>query len=160
MATYDRTKGDGGVICSNTVGPQTHRRRVILAKECVAAGIALATGFTANDIIQFLDVPAGTFVHACWVRVLTAEGATLTCEIGDGSDVDGFAVAVNLNAAGYTDGVRSLVEATPNTFTGYSFGKLYTAADTLDIKILNSVANAAVFDVFVQYTMLNTGPAA
>jgi hypothetical protein len=83
-------------------------------------------------------------VLAVGLDVTTAEGATLTIDVGDGSDTDGFLDGVNANtAAGYTNSLV-LAEAAPNTVVGYSNGKYYAAADTLDVKIVNAAATAVM----------------
>lgn len=147
MTIYTNTPGDGSVIATNYAGGAfCVRRRIDLAVEAALAGVS---AFSAADVLAFLDIPAGTIVDRVAVKVLEAEGGTLTADIGDGTDPDGFVDGVDLNAVAYTDGVRGLVEATPNTFVGYSFGKLYTANDTLDLTINNNTAETAVFDVFV-----------
>jgi hypothetical protein len=76
--------------------------------------------------------------------VTTAEGGTLTVDVGDGGDVDGFLDGVNANtAASYTTSLV-LAEAAPNTVLGYSNGKYYSAADTIDIKTINAADTAVM----------------
>lgn len=155
MTGYTNTVGDGTSLASNSTGMQCFRRRIDLAKEAEAAGIS---AFSATDTLAFVEVPAGTFVYRVMVRVLKVEGGTLTADIGDGTDPDGFVDGVDLNALGYNAGVAALTEGTPNTFTGYTGGKLYTADDTLDLLINNNTAETAVFDVFVFFANVNMGP--
>jgi len=75
--------------------------------------------------------------------VTTAEGGTLTIDVGDGGDPDGFLDGVNANTAASYSTSLVLAEAAPNTVTGYSNGKYYAAADTIDVKTVNA-ADAAV----------------
>lgn len=89
----------------------------------------------AADVFQMIAVPAGTFVHRVFYEVLAAD-ATQTMNVGDGSDVDGFIAAADVGTAG-NKGVTTfaLTEGAPNTVTGYSGGKFYSAADTIDIEV-------------------------
>ena len=76
--------------------------------------------------------------------VTTAEGGTLTVDVGDGSDADGYLDGVNANTAASYATALSLAEATPNTVVGYSNGKYYSAADTIDVKTVNAADTAVM----------------
>ena len=92
-----------------------------------------ANPVSGSDVVQALNVQAGWFVSKLVVQRLTAEGGVAVGDFGDGADPDGFIVDLDLNATGYGASSLALTEATPNTVTGYSNGKLYTAADTIDL---------------------------
>lgn len=96
----------------------------------------------SGDVIQALNVYPGWFVQAVLVDVIKAEGGTLTANVGDGALATGFMTGVNLNALGMTKSNLTLTEAAPNTVTGYTGGKLYTAADTIDL-VLSAAADGA-----------------
>lgn len=101
----------------------------------------------ASDVVQALSIPAHTLVKGLYWRVLTAEGATCTATIGDGSDPDGFGAAVNLNSTSTESwSTLALTEGTPNTVTGYTSGKLYTAADTIDL-VMGHATDAAKIEL-------------
>jgi hypothetical protein len=107
-----------------------------------------ATSRAANDVLQLFSVANCEVIHAC-INVTTAEGGTATADLGDGSDVDGFIDGADLDTVGLTRMSLALTEATPNTVTGYSSGKLYGATvDTIDLKVLNAV-DAAICHVMV-----------
>lgn len=114
--------------------------------EIAAARLAAgATALAALDVLQVLNVPAKTFVMLSGYDVLTAEGATATMTVGDGNDPDGLITSVNLNSV--ASGVQGLVlaEAAPNTVAGYTNGKYYAAADTIDVVLgHNDIATAKV----------------
>lgn len=164
MTAYnDNLVGDGSVISPNSPGVQVHRRRVDLAAEAAKAGVS---SFSSSDTLALLELPAGTFVVDTFVRVLEAEGATLTADFGiTGTDADGFLDGVNLNATGYTRGVYAStlggtgLAADPVVLTGFTGGKLITADSTLDMLFNNSSADNAVFDLFVLFVPLYTSPA-
>src|SRR3990167_9641404 len=44
----------------------------------------------ANDVYQIVSVPAGTVVLGVYSRIITAFTATLTADIGDGDDPNGW----------------------------------------------------------------------
>jgi hypothetical protein len=97
-----------------------------------AAGL---TALTATDTLEVIKVPANTLVTNVVLNVTTAEGGTLTIDVGDGADPDGFIDGVNAN----TTAAYIPVAGT----AAYEQGKYYTAADTIDVTTVNA-ADAAV----------------
>lgn len=105
-----------------------------------AAGL---TALAATDVLEVVKIPANTLVLSVALNVTTAEGGTLTIDVGDGSDPDGYLDGVNANtAAAYT------TNAAAGTPTGYAGGKYYTAEDTIDVTTVNA-ADAAVMSLTV-----------
>lgn len=74
----------------------------------------------ATDIIQLIDVPAGTFIEGLRVKVETAEGALATADIGDGTLATQFVTDLNLNALS-------------DTVTAATVRKLYTTAGVIQL---------------------------
>lgn len=101
-----------------------------------------------NDIDQLFDVYPGDHVLNVSAQVVTAEGGTLTFDVGDGADVDGYIDGANGNSAGWNGQLHAATAstgATPTiTFTGYTGGKIYTTTDTIDVKWLNAADAAKV----------------
>jgi hypothetical protein len=91
-----------------------------------------------NDTIEVVDIPAGTLVLGVQWEVVTEEGASRNFAIGDGSDTDGYITTTTANTAASGATALTLGEATPNTITGYSSGKYYAAADTIDVLAVTS----------------------
>ena len=114
-----------------------------------ARAAAGATALTGGDVLEVLRIPAGTQVLAVGLNVTTAEGGTLTVDVGDGADPDGYLDGVDGNAvAGYSSSQVTISEGTPNTISpALAFGKYYGSADTIDVKIVNA-ADAAVMTVW------------
>jgi hypothetical protein len=102
----------------------------------------------ASDVVQIVEIPAGTLVINVFCTVITAEGATCTATLGDGADADGWDVSVNLNATAgtITYGIAG-TDAYVNSI-GTAQGKIYTSADTLDF-VMGHATDAAVIDVRV-----------
>ena len=96
------------------------------------------TSVSAADVVEVLDVGAGTFVSCVWMIVLTAEGATATCDIGDATDPNGYDDSVNMNASAGT------ITRTLET-DAYTVGKYYSSADTIDLTIDNDTDAAIVY---------------
>lgn len=142
MATYDSTEAHKTSSSIGGAGVQVLRRRINTADNNRAQ----------NDIDQLFDVSAGDFVLKAFANVQTAEGGTLTFDVGDGSDVDGYVDGQDGNTTGYAAPIFAATAstgATPTiTMTGYTGGKLYTAADTVDVKWLNA-ADAAIVDFYL-----------
>lgn len=91
------------------------------------------TPATAAEVLSVIKVPANCFVFRPFFIVHKAEGSAGNFDFGDGSDTDGFLVDANVNSVAAGSPNPSFTEGTPNTITGYSLGKFYTAADTLDM---------------------------
>jgi hypothetical protein len=108
-----------------------------------ARAAAGATALTSGDVLEVIQLPAKTYVMAVGLDVTTAEGGTLTIDIGDGSAADGYLDGVDANTVASYASALALTEGAPNTVTGYSAGKYYAAADTIDVKTVNA-ADAAV----------------
>lgn len=99
-----------------------------------------------NDTAAVINIPAGTLIQAVHWEVVTAEGAARNFAIGDGSDTDGFITTTTANSvasgvsalAGLVAGGAGDPANDPLVVTGYSSGKYYSAADTLDILAVTS----------------------
>tara|TARA_B100000035_G_scaffold87478_1_gene73472 strand:- start:49 stop:504 length:456 start_codon:yes stop_codon:yes gene_type:complete len=103
-----------------------------ITTERAAAGL---TALTSADILEVIKVPAQTLVTHVALEVTTAEGGTLTVDVGDGDNPDGYIDGVNANATAAYISVAGT--------DAYEQGRFYTAADTIDI-VLNNAADAAV----------------
>jgi hypothetical protein len=97
-----------------------------------AAGL---TALAATDVLEVIKVPAQTLVTNVVLEVTTAEGGTLTIDVGDGDDPDGYLDGVNGNATAAYIPVAGTA--------AFEQGKYYTAADTIDVTTVNA-ADAAV----------------
>lgn len=137
MATQDRTGGGSAPSLVDAQRVRFIRRKIDFS----------ATTAENADVIQALNIPANTLVLRAGTIVRTAEGSALTATLGDGSDADGFVTSVDLNAVEVKSSALALTEGTPNTVTGYSGGKLYTADDTIDL-VLGGAAAAAIVEVW------------
>lgn len=152
MATYTDSLGfNKGSAALRADGlTKVTRMEVVLdfAKIAAARSAAGVTALASGDVLEVIPVPAKTLVMRVGYDVTTAEGATATFDLGDGSDADGYLNDVDLNSVG--SGVMSLAltEGTPNTIAGYSNGKYYSAADTIDMTLNNNAINAAVVRVW------------
>lgn len=132
MATVDLT--------ANTVISQVGHRKYVATNEIDFS----LTSRAATDVLQLIDVVAGVRVDRIVVHVKTAEGGTLTFDCGDGTDPNGYLDAVNGNSAAYTSTISG-------SALGYTEGKIYAAADTIDIT-LDDAADAALIRVMADIT--------
>lgn len=153
MATYTDALGfnKGSAGFHNAGLNKLHRVEVVLdfAKIAAARSAAGATALAASDILEVIPLPAKSLVMRVGMDVTTAEGATATLAIGDGSDDDGYLAATSINAVAGSSAAVALTEGTPNTFTTpYAVGKYYDAADTIDVKLGHNSIDAAVVRVW------------
>jgi hypothetical protein len=95
------------------------------AKNVAAGNGALAT----DDVIQCIDIPAGTLVRNVYVTIDTASAATaLTATVGDGGSAAGWDAEVDFEAAAGT----TTYGAVGTDARALAHGYLYTSADTVD----------------------------
>lgn len=94
----------------------------------------------ANEIAQLISVPAGTLVLSVVMEMVVAgAGTTLTAQVGDGGNALGFIGTSDMTAeAGTMYGPANTLDdsATPVADPAFFAGKLYTAADTIDVKVI------------------------
>lgn len=98
----------------------------------------LATAAAQNDVVPALAIPANTLIQGVAWEVEGVEGASRNFAIGDGDDTDGFVASTSANTLAKGATALALAEGTPNTITGYSAGKFYSAADTIDLLAVTS----------------------
>lgn len=116
------------------------------------------TNVASGDIVMLLNVPANTFINKVLAYATTAEGGTLTIDVGDfgttsaftAVTADGWFDGINANATTvYNSATLTLTEGTPNTTAAssdYYAGKLYTAASVIGVTF-NNAADAAIIEV-------------
>ncbi len=148
MATYTDSYGfNKGSAALRADGlTKVTRMEVTLdfAKIAAARSAAGATALASGDVLEVIPVPAKSLVMRVGYDVTTAEGATATFDLGDGSDTDGYLNDVDLNSVASGVMALTLAEAAPNTVAGYTNGKYYSAADTIDVTLNNNAINVAV----------------
>jgi len=152
MATYTDSygfnKGTAGFRADGLT--KVTRMEVVLdfAKIAAARTAAGATALASGDVLEVIPVPAKALVMRVGYDVTTAEGATATFDLGDASDTDGYLNDADLNAVGSGVMALTLASGTPNTVAGYSNGKYYSAADTIDVLLNNSSIDTAVVRIW------------
>ena len=111
----------------------------------------LGTPITAGTVLEAIDLPVGAIVLSGYLKVLTAwavAGGTATADIGDATDPDRYTNAViDLMATAGTT-VELDIE---NGVAGAGFE--YTAADTIDLTLVTTVAvsTAGAAELVVTY---------
>ena len=135
----DYSAGGCGAL-PNTRGGRyfTMRTEVDCSKLNVASG----------DIVKLWGIPANTLVKNVIAQVATAEGGTLTIDVGDYLAADDSVV----DSDGYLDGVNGNAAAMNQVgggSTAYANGKLYTA-DSYIGALFNNAADAAVITFIVE----------
>lgn len=114
-----------------------------------------ATNKSANQVDNAFNVYPGDVVLNVSAQVETAEGGTLTFDVGDGDDVDGYIDGANGNSAAWNTELHAATgvaataatnstQAVAVTFTGYTGTKIYTTTDTIDVKFLNAADAAKI----------------
>ena len=91
-----------------------------------------------NDIAELIAVPANCSVIGIRWEILVVEGAARNFAIGDGAGTSSYIATTSANSLAEGAMALALTEGTPNTITGYSDGKYYAAADTIDILAVTS----------------------
>lgn len=145
------TNADGLVV---GFGPNFPERNVagIIETDGVVKEARLAITYESSG--AGISLPAGAVVLDVIMKVGTAWVGGTKVEIGDGSDADGWVSATQGATSNLTVGatVRSggayAIGATDGT--AKALGKVYAAADTLDVAITGAYT-AGDADVFVRY---------
>jgi hypothetical protein len=141
MATYNDGKGyklgtgaahvAKGINKVSTISVTLDFAAITTAR--AAAGL---TALAATDVLEVIRVPANTYVTNVALNVTTAEGGTLTVDVGDGDNPDGYLDGVNANA--------TAAYLTVAGTDAYESGKFYTAADTIDVVTVNAADTAVM----------------
>lgn len=157
MATYTDSLGfNKGTAAypANDLNKSVRVEMVLDFPKIIAARTAAgATALAASDVMEIIPIPAGTIVSNVGMVVTTAAGVTSTISIGDGGAAAGYLAATSVNATGTSGGVPVLSSgAFAPTLSG---GKLYSAADTIDITLGTAVPAAAVVRLFATFTDIN-----
>lgn len=138
-------KGDGDAVRNNALGMRFVEKFAI---------DTATTNVADSAILKLMDVPADTLIENIIVEVVTAEGGTLTLDIGDYL----IATDVAVDADGYFDGLDgnsaavSLLSAqlsADTTTIVYAEGKFYTAHNSYIGVLFNDAADAAVINIWV-----------
>jgi len=157
MATYTTAVGfnAGSAALPADSLNKVHRVEILLDfPKIIAARLAAGlTALAASDILEVIPIPAGSIVKEVGMVVTTAAGLTSTLSIGDGSSQVGYLAATTVNSTGTSGGVPTLTSgAFAPTLSG---GKVYAAADTIDVTLGTAVPAAAVVRVFATVTDIN-----
>lgn len=120
MATFTTYKDGSGIAASSGSNAAGYPATNVLVGFYDASKRSLA----AADVAQVIDIPANTYVHKVFYKVMAAD-ATQTLNVGDGVDPDGYVAAADVGTLG-NSGVGAGALAA---------GKFYAAADTIDIEV-------------------------
>ena len=113
-------------------------------------GSAVDVEFDAQETLAVVNVPAGCYITRVDCVTETAWTTSVTLDMGDGDDPDGFlASAVVAPTTAVSTGIlKSSVRATASA---YGVGKLYAAADTLDVVIGGAPPAVGKTRIFIFY---------
>lgn len=144
------TNADGLVV---GFGPNFAERNVagVLETDGVVKEARLAITFQSSGAT--VDLPAGSVVQDVVVKVGTAWVGGTDVQLGDGTDADGWISATQGAVANLTAGatIRAAgAYAIGDAATNRGLGKVYAAADTLDVAFTGTFT-AGTADVFVRY---------
>ena len=113
---------------------------VVYVREAV---YTLTAALAENDIIEMIPVAAGERVVDLQIvsEDLDTHGTpTITFDVGDGDDVDRY---IDGTTIGQTGGFARLGDGLATDAEAIAVNKLYTAADTIDVKVSAAVATGA-----------------
>lgn len=144
------TNADGLVV---GFGPNFAERNVagVLETDGVVKEARLAITFQSSGAT--VDLPAGSVVQDVIMKVGTAWVGGTDVQLGDGTDPDGWVSATQGAVANLTVGatIRAAgAYAIGDAATNRGLGKVYAAADTLDVAFTGTFT-AGTADIFVRY---------
>lgn len=117
----------------------------------------VSVGFTGEDVnfdaqetLAVFNVPANCLVLDVYAYTDEAWTTSVTLDVGDGTDPNGWlATAKVAPTSAQTDGlVKRTSKATAEAFAG---GKLYAAADTIDVVIAGATPAVGKTDIYIEY---------
>ena len=144
------TNADGLVV---GFGPNFAERNVagVLETDGVVKEARLAITFQSSGAT--VDLPAGSVVQDVVMKVGTAWVGGTDVQVGDGTDPDGWISATQGATASLTIGatIRAAgAYAIGDAASNRGLGKVYAAADTLDVAFTGTFT-AGTADIFVRY---------
>ena len=139
MATVSWT--DAGDTTITTSAPNFYT----LSNTVDCSDVASNTDYTGanGDIIQCLSIPAGTFVSRVILDITTEQTAatdTVTIDVGDGDDPDGWMDGVDGETAAVLLSSTGTWQTAQSPALGLS-GKYYASDDTIDVKVITSTTD-------------------
>ena len=137
--------GDGEALNNVDVGKKFSKRFKIDTSD---------TNVASGEIVKLMEVPINLNIEDVIADVTTAEGGTLTIDIGDyliaddsAVDADGYHDGLNGNSVAVTKTSDQLAEDT--TAIAYAAGKYYNAHTAYIGILFNNAADAAILDVTI-----------
>jgi hypothetical protein len=126
MSTYDETIGGGGQPAA--VDSHNSVYRVSRVLDCAKANSG--NGLSSADVAKLVAVPAGFMTLAVHSKVLEAERATLTYDVGDGDSVNRYHDGIDGNSA--------------STDANDATNQYYASDDTIDVVVNNDAGSARI----------------
>lgn len=125
-------------------------REIQVQKVTIGAASTADVQFDAQETLAVFDVPANTLVLDVLAYTDTAWTTSVTLNVGDGDDADGWlATAKVAPTSAQTDGLAK--RTTKATAEAYAGGKLYTAADTIDVVIGGATPVVGETDIYIVF---------
>lgn len=122
-------------------------RKVIIGISTSDVTVDVTLGTTGT--YDLIAVPAGVFVHGITAHVDTACTSSVTMEIGDSDDTDGFFTDTDLGAD------TSDAAHTWNVGGGaYGLGKIYSAAQNIQAVVGGATVAAGQITLVITYSHL------
>jgi hypothetical protein len=157
MTTYTTYSTDGSTIATKSGAASTSPPKYAVIHNDIDFA---KRNVIAADVVEALSIPANTMVQHVGIHVLSGE-ASQTMSVGDGDGTSSWLSAKDVATTGnvYCSAL-ALTAGSASTYvetiTGYSGGKFYSAADTIDILVPSNKAyttlKVRIFAAIVQYT--------
>lgn len=121
-------------VTNNDIAQHYVRPASFKTLECIVDFSKITSALVAqNEVVEAIPIAANTMVLGVRAEVLVVEGAARNFGIGDGAGTSSYITTQSANALAEFRTALGLTEGVPNTVTGYTGGKYYSAADTIDI---------------------------
>jgi len=138
-------------LTTYTLGTQESKK---LTNDVVVNNMTINAATTNVDqsedgVIELFKIPQGALVHSVSIYIATVEDSAATLTLGDGADVDGFLAGVDATSAGLVKSDKPINTAV----YAAAGGKIYTAADTIDL-VTSADLDTLVAHCQVVYTIM------
>lgn len=157
MTTYDLQAL--GVAAGGTTGIPKKGSGLNLAEtffNMADSDLNSGNGVGINDILQVIDIPAETVIMTAGIEVLTVstDGSSPTFDLGWTATSGNPSTDVNFYVAAQDPLTLGHMSQATTAFThGLQF---FSAADTLDIKVLTAVMTDGIYRVWALFADVNT----
>ena len=133
--------------------------RVIVAATSSDGDEDVIAGATGTEAFTLWDVAAGTYVESIFCSVDTAWNASVTLEVGDTTDIDGWLDTLQVAATSTSDALifsTGSADTAETPFYQHQGGKYYQSTGLIELDVSGATATVGRAVFFIKYSQLSS----